>query len=539
MKSLGLCLRCVYGALAWTFTGVLLVAFCLQAYIAFSLFRDGYVKIPDPLVDWVAAQASEDYWVKQEGVYLNFGGIISVANPSIGAAGLQAPFVEVDQLTIDIDSLMLLVGRLELDRIIVNEARILLPAVYSPTGVSEEIAEIRKLDAREVAGVLSIDAGVLSFGTAQGWAQGEFSLPSIGFGAEYDPDAGDQEAFDLESALLGMYELKEQVSRAEQPILVVSLSTEGFGENALEAMLTGGLTPQPDLAVKVENFELGLRAQMAWTQVQSLSAHVRLHGIEWEDRLSVRALDAQKQLAGPFELNDFINELSITAVDVQGPGMRLPVDLVNARVNIENLARIPVDLSLLWDGGHAFADLEIAPLRNKARVVLETIGIGMRQLETVEDLEKTGFADLVWGLDTSHMHVSTAIGFDGAWEQIDIYGDTGPIAYKGVWLDNAWGELTLLPGTLEVADFGIVGPIGDAYGSLDFAWPSLDLSVYISARMLPPAISPWLESWWGALWEPFTFLESDRPDADFYIDTTIGKRRSTSFYGSVEGGRAV
>ncbi|MGB0371477.1 MAG: AsmA-like C-terminal region-containing protein [Opitutales bacterium] len=496
------------------------------------------MRIPNRVVEEVVSQIDPELWLAHEGVFLNFGGVVSVKSLSAGIKGVSSPVIELGDIVLDLDVGLLMLGRIELDQFKLSEGKLFLPALYSPTGVTEELLEVARLDLRDEGRSYNIQQALLRFGSAAIWGAGEFSVPRQKRG---DGEVKSFEKRDLEEQLRGLYDFRERMSLVSSPLLKARFKSEQVGENSVDIYVSGSIQAGNPYAVEVELFEVFADVNLSQMQIERVSLEARAGGLAWKDDWTLSHLDFYQELEGEIILNEMVDGLEWVAMGLQGPGLRDPVDLLSVRPSLGDFTQLPVDVSVFWDGALVSAQVNASFLSQEARISARSRGLGIRQLETVEMFSQTGLANLVWGLEDSNFYIDTAVRYDETveWESLKLRGDTGPIAYKGVWLDNAWAELSLFKDRAEIHDFAITGPLGDAAGSLDFNWWSKDLELYISSQILPPAINSWMEPWWVNLWEPFTFLQDHRPHADFYVSTTIGKPRSTHYFGQVLGSKTA
>ena len=532
LKPLRICFRCLYGLAFWAFLVGLFLCLLLQIYIAASLARNGHVRIPDAFVEKVIETATSDFWLQHEGVFLNFGGVLIVRSAEVGVEGIRSPLLVAERAVIDIDALLLLAARLELDRFSVDEARLQIPAIYSPTGVDEELFSLRGLEIREAGDVYEIGRGLFRFGELEGLMSGQFSLPAGALKGE-ESEGGESFRDMLEPALEDFFKAKQSVAQVGDPLLMLDFQSEGKGINRLEARAFSRGVFLPDAKVETGPLDVVLAAHFSRTTLEAADLSIEVRDVAWKDAWKVAVIDGHKSVRGPVTLNNLADGIEITAQGISGPGLLDPVDFARVQPRINNILEVPLEIDARWGNSQVSAFARLSPFLQEASIQAEVRKLSVEQLDTIEAVRTTGLSTLLWGLDSSRFLINTRVGFDGKWERVDILGDTGPVAYKGVWLDNVWGEISLYPDRVELPDFAMYGPVGDASGSLDFAFATRDLEIYLDSRITPTSINPWMLDWWVNLWKPFTFNEFPRAQANFYIDTTIGKWRSTSFFGSV------
>lgn len=253
----------------------------------------------------------------------------------------------------------------------------------------------------------------------------------------------------------------------------------------------------------------------------------------------MRRIDLRQEKEGAFTVNRALKGLEVVLRELSGPGMRDPVDLVHLQAHGEDLVVMPVSIQAEWGQAYVAADIDLSVIGQRAAINAYTRNLGISQLESIEAFSQLNIAKSVRGLDLSRFSLVTEIDFKGNWDSVRVRGDSGPIAYRGVWLHNAWGEMTLFPDRIELHDFAILGPLGHAAGDLGFNWRSKYLDLRIVSEIVPTSINAWMEPWWVNLWKPFTFDANDPPKSDFYVSTTIGKWRSTRFFGQVEAGKTA
>lgn len=544
LKFTGTCLRGMLSLVLWVWVAVLFLCLIGHLYILGSLARHGHVRIPDAWVDQALKTAAPAYWVKHDGVFLNFGGVISAHSLEVGYQGVRDAIVDTENILLDVNVGMLLIGRFQLERVWVQDASLVCPTVYSPTGVAEELMRVAQLDVRASDDQYRVDSGLFSYGPMDGWVHGVFRLPSLRFFETWtreEPSDKRQAAKkvdlkQIEAGLRQLYDIRQSLAQVRAPSLQIGLSSGQMGHNTVSIRASGLGLDLPELKLTTEAFFANVTAEFMHNACVELAVNGEVEAVQWDTVWHAQSIDFNRRLSASVDLQHLIKDIALTVVNLAGPGMNAPINQVFAETSLESLFEIPLEVVAFWEGAHVYADIDLALLRQKARIALETRNLGVKQLGTLEAVLNTQLPTWLWGLEASHFHWETVLAFDGAWQKIDIWGDTGPIAYQGVWLDNAWGEIELYPDHLELKDFAISGPIGTASGNLDFAWPSMDLEVYISAEMLPISINAWMEPWWVNLWKPFSFRENERPDADFYVKTSIGKKSSTTFFGHVDAG---
>ncbi|MEM7673835.1 MAG: AsmA-like C-terminal region-containing protein, partial [Verrucomicrobiota bacterium] len=281
--------------------------------------------------------------------------------------------------------------------------------------------------------------------------------------------------------------------------------------------------------------EVWSEIQFKQTEVKSLGVFGKFRDVAWEQVWQARTLELGQRFEGAITFNRLLNGVELVATEVRGPEMKTPVDLISLKASGEKLVTVSVEANAIWGDARVRADANLSLLGKRTSISASTRNLGITQLDTVESFRELGISSQIWGLDESRVDLETVLDFEGKWAQIQVHADTGPIAYKGLWLDNAWGEMTLFPDRVELHDFAFIGPFGSASGSLDFDWWSKDLALYISADAIPTSINPWMQEWWTRLWKPFSFDEENRPASDFYVNTTLGTKRSTDFFGRVAG----
>ncbi|MEM9025334.1 MAG: hypothetical protein AAGB06_00210, partial [Verrucomicrobiota bacterium] len=524
----------IYGLLNVAFIAALVFLLVVQVYIVASLYREGFVRIPDAVVERAVSEIHPDLWLKHEGIFLNFGGVITVKSLQIGMHQVESPLVEIRDLVMDIDLRMLVIARVELDRVILNEGSLMMPAIYSPTGIEEELLRVGRFEITDREDFYEIRQALMQFGAVNAWGVGKFVMPR--FEKAADPGKSDEtEEIDLESRFRELYELRKKTEWISDPILKVRLSAVGARENRVSAYASGRLDVSAEHRAQFAFGEVWSEIRIKQTEVKSLEVLGKFRDVTWEQVWQARTLELGQRLEGAITLNSLLNGVELVATEVRGPEIKAPVDLISLKASGEKLVTVPVEASAIWGDARVRADAKLSLLGKRASISASTRNLGITQLNAVDFFRELGISSQIWGLDESRVDLETVLDFEGKWERIRVHADTGPIAYKGIWLDNAWGEMILFPDRAELQDFAFIGPFGSAEGSLDFDWWSRELALYISADATPTSVNPWMQEWWTRLWKPFSFAEDNRPRSDFYVNTTIGTKRSTTFFGHVAG----
>lgn len=262
-KSIVICARIVYGFFIWAFIGALFLFLLLQIYITVSIQREGFVRIPDALLETVVSEVHPDLWLDHGGAYLNFGGVVSLDSVSIGTSDMKSPILELDEVVLDLDVAMLMLGRVKLDRLVLGEGRLLMPAILSPTGVSEELIELLILDLADVDDVYSLNQAVLRYGELQGWALGEFRIPRLSGGSESEDETEDSlDRLDLETKLRELYDFRQTIDQISDPLVRIRFRTKSPRQNELDVSAFGSATKESIEGVHVG--EMSAHASMSW-----------------------------------------------------------------------------------------------------------------------------------------------------------------------------------------------------------------------------------------------------------------------------------
>ena len=454
------------------------------------------------------------------GIRLQPSGRITIDNPVIHSEALQSEIARADLISIKLNPALLLFGEIRLSELDVFNGSLTVPALLSPSGLSEPLVDQIDLRIENQPRGWDIKRSKFRFAGARGIASGIIDLDDLPF-EQATPSAPQT----LNERLVAFHKAAQEAKAALAPI------------TGLEARIQFD-APKGD----AKSLHAQLTIEKAQWKDQAQAEGIRIELDAWLDQYARMEVEIDRAM-GP--QNTFVEKLRFETAwgTIPKPKNWLPVF---ARLtadsfgkNVEVLSHLTLEAKPLensnWEASLAFAlqnspwqlnaignpeartaslDLSGTPTKELVSFISEIAPEYVAQFapEAQENLAKWPIETYASIIDEPTVRLSAE--FDGAWipHKADAFLDVGRIVSRGAYFDRAIAQAELRGKKLEVSNLWLRSGPQAGWMSIGLNFETLQRRILIDGLFNPNLIDDWIpDDWWTEFWANFEF-----PEAGFY-----------------------
>lgn len=542
------CSRCVGTLALWTLWLGLAVALAVQLRIAFG--RE--LSVPDFVLQRVEQRlAASGLGVTFGGASFDPQGHLLLRRVELGSRTFAEPLLLAEDLYLVFDPWSLPLGRLELERIEIVDARLQVPAMLSPSGRAEPLlaglnARIEILPDRR----LRITQLSTRLGSIPITARGELYRPAI------DRDEPDRPSLlalglkhyptfarDIAAALAALPALEApwlDLELTADPARLARVSAR-FSADAIDG--PAALLPRLNQAVRLTAVRLNTAAVLRAPIVEPIHFSGRIDQVDAGARGSARDLRFTGSAPLPARGG--------TASNARPDGA-WTLRLTAAELSAEGLTATTTDLAARLDRPDHLA-LELTTRLAGEAWTLSASGDPATRAGEFSFGGTLPYALVSWAAQRRGRDLGALLQFDipptveahvtlgpGA-RPIEASGRLGTeaVVARGVPLDATGARFAWRPGHLRFDDILLATGASRATGSYEMDTESLDFRFLLAGRLEPAAIDGWFRDWWSNFWTNFVFRPGQPPDASVDIAGRWKRPWETRVYVEADGRHAT
>lgn len=492
--------KCVGHGCSLVIFAVQIALAALAVLLVYILLRQD-IPIPDALHGRIEHQLARfGLEATFDSAHFDPAGRIYVQGLRLQPAGYAEPVLEAADVYIQLDRLELLAGRPVLERLDVDNVRLMCPPSISPSGITETIATIstaRIYHHRDTWNVVGLA------GTA-----GPIELSLHGNYTSAPREEGARPT-NIHAILAEYRRQAPQIVRARQWLnhadgLAVVLNFDGTGRDiALDLVASAREWHDPRIGdARRVRLETSISIEDA-KPVLPLTVKVHLDKAGREGLVTAGDIDLTARWASmPTSKNPWPERIDLAARRVQHPKITLPA--ITAVIDPTAYPKVHAEAWLPLEGEPLAISVTGDAAEGSGTVSLQG-RFGSRWLAKASDFigrDVTYYANI----ETPPDFTATAtIGPGFKWKRVEGRVLSGPIVARGVQLDRARIDGTVTPDRAHLDRLELSR--GDEYasGTYDDNLRTRDNRVLLRGAMRPPSISPWFSGWWSRFWDDYGF----------------------------------
>jgi hypothetical protein len=511
----GSCLVCkaAFDFLYTITVGILAGLVCIFAYIV-TLDESS---MPDFLIRMLEDRLhAEGVSLSMSGIRLQPSGRITIDDPVIHSDTLQSEIARADLISIKLNPALLLFGQTRLSELDVLNGSLIVPALISPSGLSEPLIDRIDLRVENQLKGWEIKRSKFRFADVRGIASGIIDIEDLPFKQTLR-----ETPLSLNESLIAFHKNAQKVKAALNSI------------DGLEARIQ---IDAPKGEKKSLHAQLSIK-KAHWND-QAKAEEIRIELDAWHGEYA-RLETNIARATGP--QNTFAENLHIETVWETFPSLEdwLPIFVRSTADSIgkdvEILSHLAVETKPLengdWTAQAIFAlqnspwqiDVTGNPETRIASVALS--GSPTKELisfaseiaslcapQFQERLEQRPIESYV--LIQDKVTVQASAEFDGSWipHSADAFVETGRVTSRGAHFDHAIAQTKLRGKNLDVYNLWLRSGPQNGWMSIGVNLETLSRRILIDGLFNPNLINDWIpEDWWTKFWGNFEF-----PEAGFY-----------------------
>jgi hypothetical protein len=508
LQALRLCGQCLLGFCCWTLWLLLSLLLILQLHILTS----NELELPAPLLRNIEARLAVS------GVHTTFGrttfdptGHLLIENVVGTLPAFTDPVIAARAIYIRFNPWSLALGRFEELELHVTGVRLLLPAMLSKSGRSEDL--VNNLDATfiPVGEQLTIPHLTFELGALRVAIHGAVQLPTQRGDASTPLPVADFLAKNYPSLARRLGELTTQLNVVEQPSLSLVLTPSEIGGAIATATLHAHALNFPSPAITTGPLQVTTRLPLRGdrplnTLFRFTTDTLSLPSAQAEARY-ISALVRTQFKPADFSLTLLSVEFSADTITAAGVTLAAP----SLKLTPQPLPRLKAELVTRIAGlplaAHVTADLTA----RTASVDFEGyVGDGLLDIISARIGHNVRtWIDFPEPVTVTDAHATFAPGWK--WEKLTTRLTIPIINAYHVPIRDGRTVLELTPTRLYAPE--AFGRIGDNYarGSYDHDPSNHNYRFLLEGRLRPLAISGWFGEWWPDFFNTFVFPDSPPP----------------------------
>ncbi len=508
MQATRLCAQALLTLGCWSLWLLLLVTLCFQIHILTS----SELELPRPLLHAIETRLAAS------GVSTSFGrttfdpsGRLLVENVVCHLPAYTDPIFTARAIYVRLDPWALLIGRAEELELHATGLTLLLPAMLSPSGRSEEL--VRNLDTTlfPTAKALVIPHLTFELGALRVSAQGTLPLP---------PQAHDNDAplpipaylaKNFSAITRGLGAIAAQLSQLDHPTLAVvftpSVSGPAHADFTLHAQSLSLTSPAITIGPITATTRLPLSAAQPITALLHLTAEDLTAPANQTNASRLQALiRARLKLdtftASPIDLELSAAEITSAGVTLHAPSLRLvpqPLPRIFAELNAR-VAGLPLAARAEVDLNVQSAEVDFNARIDDRLLNLISERIGQRVTTWIDFPKPVTISD-----------ARARFGPGWKWEKLNARLAIPIINAYHVTISDAHTVLELTPTRWYAPE--AFGRIGENYarGSYEHDPSNHRYRFLLAGQLRPIDISGWFSSWWPDFFKTFEFPSAPPP----------------------------
>lgn len=515
----GSCLVCkaAFDFLYTITVGLLAGLVCIFAYIV-TLDESS---MPDFLIRILEDKLhSEGLSLSMSGIRLQPSGRITIDDPVIRSDALQSEIARADLISIKLNPALLLFGQTRLSELDVLNGSLIVPALISPSGLSESLIDQIDLRVENQLKGWEIKRSKFRFAGVRGIASGIIDIEDLPF--EQTPK---KTPLTLNQNLIAFHKNAQKAKTALSSI------------DGLEARIQID-APKGDK----KSLHAQLSIEKAHWKNQAKAEKIRIELDAWHGEYA-RLETNIARATGP--QNTFAENLHFETVWETFPSpedwlplfVRFTADSIGKDVEI--LPHLAVEAKPLengdWTAQATFAlqnspwqiDVTGNPKTQTASVALtgsptkELVSFASERASTYALQYAPQFQKKLeqWPIESyalieDKITVQASAEFDGAWipHSADAFVETGRVTSRGAHFDHAIAHTKLRGNNLDVYNLWLRSGPQNGWMSIGVNLETLRRRILIDGLFNPNLINNWIpEDWWTEFWGNFEF-----PEAGFY-----------------------
>jgi len=476
---------------------------------------------------------------------INRTGQVVISNLQLSPTPSSAPLITVDRLSLRLSPWALLSGRAEARSVRASGVDFLLPALFSPTGRTEQVLSRVNLAFRPEPAEITFEQFSGSLANLTFSCRG-----TIGFGKNLSPEATTAELQKAKVAQVvkqyisicrRLAEIEPELQVLEAPHLELSLTSTPDG------------VPQVDVTLTSKNVSLDLarfKSQAGRVQIENLRASATIPlGAKDRQTIHLRVGCTLARGTDGYEIHSLLCDLAAdfspdlaqikpqslvaTAESVLVKGVLL--ENASANVTSGSTPNLHAEITTQAIGTDWLVDVEVDPKIGQGRATVD----GALTTFIVQQLEAK-FHRPPGSLLTlpSPAPLSVSVEFGDGWKPRKTLGrvSTGPVVAGSVPITAFEGNFSFENNELAVTDIILHQKENLARGIYRMNTESLVFRFLLTGQLRPIDISGWFSDWWPGFWNHFDFSPSI-PVADVTVDGQWGHPPLTNVFAGVEVAR--
>ncbi|MCF3650368.1 AsmA-like C-terminal region-containing protein [Synoicihabitans lomoniglobus] len=501
--------RCVFTFLRWTLWLVLGLLLCIQLFIASA----HELTIPNFVLRQLEQKAATaGLRVAFGGAAFDPGGHVLLRDVRLTLLGFPDPMLRADVIHMEVDPIALWLRRFEPRSLRISGARLMMPAMLSPSGTSEPI--IRNLDTTIRPGTetrsIFIDHLTARLGPLPLDVHGELLLPAS---PRKESPPLDQMFADITrnyvAACRFISQVLPRIPAHEAPHLSVQLTPHATHVADADLTLTAEklVIPLPGAAessppVEIEQGSLSAVLPLGGPP-KLIEVHLCGSAVSLPEQATLAHMDAKIGMLVAVAARRFEPRLvDLSARSLSAGGVTL--EHVSTRATVAGLPQVQAELH---------AQLFHEPLQ--VRVDLDALTrAGRVRLDTHVANEAVAFAGQKIGFDlpsilswdeSPPLHVDVNLGPGGKPLHAEASFETGAVVARYVPLDATAARVRWEGTSLLADEVLLVRGDSRATGRYLMDTKSLDFRFLLRGHLQPADIDGWFRDWWSNFWRSFQF----------------------------------
>lgn len=500
------CGRCALTLCCWSCWLLLAVLAGIQVWIA-SVHQ---LSVPTFVLDNLSTRfAQAGLRVEFGAAQFDPGGHVLLRDVSVSFVSLPEPVLRADAIYCELDPIALWLRQVEPKQVRLSGAELMIPAMLSPTGISE--AFVRDLDTTlrpgRSAGELTVGHLTAHIGPLPVDVSGTLVLPRVE-GATRPPlgQLLDALAQHYVQACRRLADLLPRVPPHQNPRLSVLLTASPdhiadaeftFVVDALTLAAPGKPVPA-ELARLRAHARLPLNGRARVIPIGfTLGAATLPGGLHADD---VRGnFDAVIGLADP-RFAPRLVELTARSIELAG----VTIDRPSLQAAIAGLPQIQAQLYAMVAGEPVQVRADFDVLTRAGRIDLAA-RVGAPLLQLAADRTGVDVPALLQWQQSPEIAATLNLGAGGVPLRAEARFRTGPVVARKVPLDATAAHVTWSGTHLLADDILLLRGVSRATGSYEMDFRSLDFRFLLRGHLEPGDIAGWFRGWWPSLWSNFDF----------------------------------
>jgi len=461
---------------------------------------------------------------------IDASGIVYLNKASFSMEGIPGRFFSADWVGVRFSLFGIIFGDADVKGLMVNEGRLLCPAIYSPTGSDEELLGQMSLDlkgskswwnlrhcAGMVLGVPTFARGFADIGVLQKLdflLKDTSSVDAARFGEFYDE----------------LLSWKEQLGLLQEPSLLLDLAAADQGVYLKVTCVASGLETSQGFFSGPFIASCALSSDLMQSIVLEEPLRVSL-----QDLASPGHFHADKAWAvtsAMVDLSSFI--ATIDEPYVVFSGVQIGEDTFSSAGIWADPALLPFLEGEVW-GAHgnsffdAFVDWDWETASGEAVFRASVLPEDLRDLSVLS--EWTSYLDGIHAPKLIAASGSVCVHPDFELDQANLWVHTHSAQIWGAPAHYASAHIQLSKQEVFIEDAYVVGANWTGKGVYWQDWSSLDYRFRMNGSLDPDFVSAWMPDFWRGIWRPFHF-KKEAPKVDMDLRGNWKAIETLSFFSS-------